>query len=92
MSLSEPFGAGVLFVEKHIKTLRLCVDYRRLNAQTIKDVYPTPRVEYAINDMKGARYFAKMDLSSPNYIKYASLPRTSTKRPSKPSVVHSNGW
>ena len=40
-----PFGAGVLFVEKHDKTLRLCVDYRRLNAITMKDVYPTPRVD-----------------------------------------------
>ena len=38
------------------------MDYRRLNAQTIKDVYPTPRVEDAISDMKGARYFANMDL------------------------------
>ena len=52
---------------KHDKTLRLCVDYRRLNAQTIKDVYPTPRVEDAINEMKGARYFAKMDLRSGFY-------------------------
>ena len=44
-------------VEKHDKTLHICVDYRCLNAQAIKDVYPTPRVEDAINDMKGARYF-----------------------------------
>ena len=58
------FGAGVLFVEKHDKPLRLCVDYCRLNAQTIKDVYPTPRVEDAINDMKGALYFSKIDLRS----------------------------
>ena len=58
----SPFGSGVLFVEKHDKTLRLCVDYRRLNAITVKDVYPTHRVDVSIDKMKGARFFAKMDL------------------------------
>ena len=41
----SPFGAGVLFVEEHDKLLRLCVDYRRLSARTVKEVYPTPRVD-----------------------------------------------
>ena len=63
----SPFGAGVLFVEKHDKSLRLCVDYRRLNAITVKDVYPTPRVDVSIDKMKGAQYFAKMDLRSGFY-------------------------
>ena len=58
----SPFGAGVLFVKKHDKTLCLCVDYHRLNAITIKDVYPTPRVDTAIDSMKDSRFFAKMDL------------------------------
>ena len=40
-----PFGAGVLFVEKHAKTLCIFVDYRRPNAIIVKDVYPTPRVD-----------------------------------------------
>ena len=63
----SPFGAGVLFVEKHDKTLRLCVDYRRLNAITVKDVYPTPRVDDSIDKMKNARFFAKMALRSGFY-------------------------
>ena len=63
----SPFGAGVLFVEKHDESLRLCVDYRRLNAITVKDVYPTPRVDVSIYKMKGAQYFAKMDLRSGFY-------------------------
>ena len=58
----SPFGAGVVFVEKHDKTLRLCVDYRRLNAITVKDVYTTPPVDVSIDKMKGARFFGKMDL------------------------------
>ena len=60
----SPFGAGVLFVEKHDKTFRLCVDYRRLNAITFKDVYPTQRVDMSIDKMNGSRFFAKMDLHS----------------------------
>ena len=57
----------MLFVEKHDKSLRLCVDYRSLNAITVKDVYPTPRVDVSIDKMKGAQYFAKMDLRSGFY-------------------------
>ena len=57
----------MLFVEKHDKTLRLCVGYRRLNAITIKDVYPTPRVDTAIDIMKDSRFFAKIDIRSGCY-------------------------
>ena len=63
----SPFGVGVLFVEKHDKSLRLCVDYRRLNAITIKDVYPRPSVDTAIDIKKDSRFFAKMDLRSGFY-------------------------
>ena len=62
-----PFGAWVLFVEKHVKTLRLCVDHRHLNAISVKEVYHTPRVDVSIDKMKGARFFAKMDLRSGFY-------------------------
>ena len=54
----------MLFVEKHDKSLRLCLDYRRLNAITVKDVCPTPRVDVSIDKMKGAGFFATMDLRS----------------------------
>ena len=63
----SPIGAGVLFVEKHDKTLRLCVDCRRLNATTVKDVYPAPRVDDSIDKMANARFFANMDLRSGFY-------------------------
>ena len=63
----SPFGAGVLFVEKHDKTLRLCVDYRRLNTITVNDVYPTPLVDVSFYKMKRARFLAKMDLRSRFY-------------------------
>ena len=67
MRAQSPFGAGVLFVEKHDKTLRLCVDYRRLNAITVKDVYPTQRVDMSIDKLNGSRFLAKTDLRSGFY-------------------------
>ena len=41
----SPWGAPVLFVKKKDGTLRLCVDYGKLNMITIKNKYPLPRIE-----------------------------------------------
>ena len=46
-SSSSPWGAAIVFVKKPDGTLRLCIDYRKLNELTIKNRYPLPR----INDM-----------------------------------------
>ncbi|UYV62725.1 K02A2.6-like, partial [Cordylochernes scorpioides] len=42
--------------------LEFCVDYRRLNKITKKDVYPLPRVDDALDNLSGARYYSSMDL------------------------------
>ena len=42
--------------------LRMCIDYRRLNANTIKDVYPLPRIDDIITELRGAKFFASLDL------------------------------
>ena len=44
-SSTSPWGALVLFDKKNDKTLRLCIDYRKLNRVTIKNRYPLPRIE-----------------------------------------------
>ncbi len=41
-----------------------CVDYRRLNALTKKDVYPLPRVDVLLGDLGEAKYFSSIDLTS----------------------------
>ena len=44
-SSTLPWGAPVIFAKKKNKTLRLCIDYRRLNRVTIKNRYPLPRID-----------------------------------------------
>ena len=49
----SPFGSGVLFVPKPNGKFRLCVDYRPLNAITVADVYPLPRIDEMIDKAGG---------------------------------------
>ncbi|GBG59559.1 hypothetical protein CBR_g49819 [Chara braunii] len=61
---SSPFGAPVLFVPKKEGELRMCIDYRGLNAITIKNVEPLPRIDDLLDRVQGCRYFSKIDLKS----------------------------
>ena len=43
-------------------SLCLCVDYRALNDITVKNRHPLPRIEETLNQIRGARYFTRLDL------------------------------
>jgi len=58
------YGAPVLFAPKKDGRLRLCIDYRKLNRQTLRDCYPTPVVTDLIARTRGARMFSQLDLHS----------------------------
>jgi len=58
----SPAGAPILFVKKKDGKLRLCVDYRALNSITIKNRYPLPLIPEALDRLRSARIFTKLDL------------------------------
>ena len=59
---TSPWGCPALFVKKKDQGLRLCVDYRPLNAVTIKNKYPLPRIDLLFDQLAGAKVFSKIDL------------------------------
>ncbi|GBG77113.1 hypothetical protein CBR_g23438 [Chara braunii] len=61
---SSPYGAPVLFVRKNSKDLRLCIDYRKLNVQTVKNARPLPCIDDLLERLGDAKYFSKLDLKS----------------------------
>ena len=60
----SPWGASVVLVPKKCGATRFCVDYRRLNEITVKDVYPLPRIDDTLDQLVGCVYFTAMDLTS----------------------------
>jgi hypothetical protein len=61
---ASPFGAPILFFSKKDGTLRIVIDYRALNAVTIRNRYPLPRAEDLFDQLSKARVFSPIDLQS----------------------------
>lgn len=60
----SPWAAPVVMVKKKDGTWRFCVDYRGLNAVTVKDAHPLPRTDDTLDALRGSAVFSTMDLSS----------------------------
>ena len=61
---SSPAASPILFVKKKNGSLRICVDYRGLNAITKRNTYPLPLVNDLFNVTRGSGIFTKLDLKS----------------------------
>jgi hypothetical protein len=76
---ASPWGCPALFMKKKDNSLRLCVDYRPLNAVTIKNKYPLPRIDILFDQLAGAKVFSKIDLRSGYHqikIRSSNIPKT----------------
>ena len=60
---NSPYGHPILFAKKKDGTLRMCVDYRTLNANTRIDRYPIPRIDELLDRLSGSHVFSSLDLT-----------------------------
>ncbi|GFY06827.1 retrovirus-related Pol polyprotein from transposon 297 [Trichonephila clavipes] len=60
----SPYAAPVVLVPKSNGTVRLCIDYRKINAITIPDKYPLPLMEVLLHDAKSTAFMSTLDLKS----------------------------
>jgi hypothetical protein len=88
---SSPWGCLALFVKKKDQSLRLCVDYRPLNAVTIKNKYPLPRIDILFDQLAGAKDFSKVDLRS-GYHQSKSVRRMFLRLLSPPGMGCTSIW
>ena len=70
----SPLASPVCLAKKPDGSYRFCVDYRRVNAVYRKDAYPIPDIQDAFDNLRGAKYFATIDLLS-GYWKIGMTPR-----------------
>jgi hypothetical protein len=61
---SSPWSCPAIFVKKKDQSLRMCVDYRPLNAVTVKNKYPLPCINILFDQLSKAKVFSKIDLRS----------------------------
>ena len=60
----SPWCNAIVLMRKKDRTLRFCIDFRKLNARTKKDSFPLPHMQETMESMVGARFFSSMDLKS----------------------------
>jgi hypothetical protein len=61
---NSPYASPILLVKKKTGEVRMCCDFRRLNARTIKDQYPLPWVDDLLDQLVNARKYTSLDLAS----------------------------
>ena len=61
---SSPFSSNVVIVRNKDGTIRLCIDFRKLNKRTIRDAYAILKIENTLHLLAGSKYFSTLDLKA----------------------------
>ena len=61
---TSEWASPIVLVAKPNGSTRFCVDYRRLNAITVRDSYPLPRIDECIDSLGDANIFTTLDCNS----------------------------
>ncbi|KAK3521100.1 hypothetical protein QTP86_015143 [Hemibagrus guttatus] len=63
-SKGSPYASPIVVARKKTGAIRMCIDYRTLNARTTPDQYTTPRIDDALDCLVGSKWFSVLDLRS----------------------------
>jgi hypothetical protein len=58
------FSSSVILVKNKYNTYQFCVDYRHLNALTVKTRFPVPIIDEFLDELHGAAWFSTLDLQA----------------------------
>ncbi|MCP3662607.1 MAG: DDE-type integrase/transposase/recombinase [Gammaproteobacteria bacterium] len=85
---SSPWSSPLVIVPKKDSSARLCVDFRRLNAVSRKDVFPLPLIQDVLDRLSGAKLFTSLDMQSG----YWQLKVAEKDRPKTAVVLPNSLW
>ena len=75
----SPYASQVVIVRKKMGEIHLCIDFHKLNAISIRDSFPLPRIEEALQAVQAAIWFSSFDLAQ-SYLQMAmeeeDIPKT----------------